>query len=682
MQPKLRAALALPAKGQPLSIIAAAMLVACGGGQQSADGTATAEASVAGATVADSICFYEHINYQGQSFCAGADNAWVGATWNDKVSSVKVKSGYKVQLFEHSNYGGTSLTLAADTATLVSLGFNDKASSFKVTAPVAPPPPPPPPTSSKVSGIQLAQSLLFNTDDSQLVLVSGKAALVKVNVTTTDTAAPKPSGTLRVDNVNGGASRDLLLTAPTAAVPTTVPQVPSFSDSYTAFIPADLVKPGLRLTVQVGGAAATTLTPRVGGGVPMRFVPISVKIAGVAGTVPVDQAAHIQALFPVATVSTQAHPAYTSSRVTILPTTDAGWSDAFGKVLGELADLHTIEGAGGHDHYFGFIPKRTWGLAGLAYVRGSSGVGFDMPSAPTTVRDVVAHELGHNFSLPHAACGGAGSPDPNYPYPDANLGKPGRYVWPFLADSQTFYDPRPTDRHDIMSYCGGQVFSDYNYRQMQVYLTPSDKAMAALDGTASAQSASPTATAEPRELLLVSGELGAASAELHPVKSLMGKPSLPDAGPYTLRVVTATGTTDYAFTPRELDHDATVKHFGFTIPNPGAIVSLSVLYQGQTLVQTQAKAAVDTGTSRAQGGAKDVPTVQVQESSGRVQLTWDSRKHPFVTVTWVGNGQRVNLGQDLRGGSATLTSNELPSGGSFELIFSDGLNSVRQLVGR
>jgi hypothetical protein len=125
-----------------------------------------------------------------------------------------------------------------------------------------------------------------------------------------------------------------------------------------------------------------------------------------------------------------------------------------------------------------------------------------------------------------------------------------------------------------------------------------------------------------------------------------------------------------------------VKHFGFTIPNPGAIVSMSVLFQGQTLVQTQAKASVDTGTSRTQSSAKDVPAVQVQESNGRVQLSWDSRKHPFVTITWVGNGQRVNLGQDLRGGSATVSASELPVGGSFELILSDGLNSTRQSIGR
>lgn len=648
----------------------ATTLAACGGSQQAGDDSATTGAETAQATTGATVCFFEHINYQGQSFCASADTAWIGSQWNDRVSSVKVPAGYKVQLFQHSNYGGRSLSLSADTASLVPSGFNDFASSLKITAPVAPPPPPPPTGTSPIGSIQVAQSMLFNSDDSALVLVAGKAALVKVNVTSSTAGATKPSATLRVANSNGGATVDLLLTPPTASLPSTVPQVPSFTDSYTAMVPAELVKAGLTLTAQVGSNPATTITPRVGGGVPMKLVPISIQIAGVAGKLPVSQGAHVQALFPVSSVAVQSHATYVSSRVTTLPTTDAGWSDAFGKVLGELADLHTMEGAAKHDHYFGFIPKRTWGLAGLAYLRGNAGVGFDMPDQPITVRDVVAHELGHNFSLPHAACGGAGNPDPNYPYPDANLGKPGRYVWPFLADSNSFYDPRPTDRHDIMSYCGGQVFSDYNYRQMQIYLTPADKLVL----TENAASAAP---ATPQDLLLISGEIGATSAELNPVKSLLGTANVPEAGAYTLRIVTATSTIDYPFAPRVLDHNATLQHFGFTIPNPGVIQSITILQNGKTLLNTQAKAA---SLERAQSAT--TPQVQVQEAAGGTRLSWDATRHPYLTVTWVGSGQRRTLAQDLRGGSATLSTADLPAGGSFELVLSDGLNPVRSTHNR
>jgi len=78
------------------------------------------------------ICFFEHVDYQGASFCADADNAWVGSTWNDRISSVKVRSGYQVDLFDDINFGGRSLALGADTPNLVGVNFNDIASSFRV----------------------------------------------------------------------------------------------------------------------------------------------------------------------------------------------------------------------------------------------------------------------------------------------------------------------------------------------------------------------------------------------------------------------------------------------------------------------------------------------------------------------------------------------------------------------
>ena len=77
-------------------------------------------------------CFYEHASYGGASFCADADSSYVGAAWNDRVSSVKVRAGYQLELFNNASYGGSSVKLTADTASLVPLNFNDIASSFKV----------------------------------------------------------------------------------------------------------------------------------------------------------------------------------------------------------------------------------------------------------------------------------------------------------------------------------------------------------------------------------------------------------------------------------------------------------------------------------------------------------------------------------------------------------------------
>lgn len=51
---------------------------------------------------------------------------------NDDISSIKVSSGYQVQVFADDNFSGASLTLTADNACLVANNFNDIISSLKV----------------------------------------------------------------------------------------------------------------------------------------------------------------------------------------------------------------------------------------------------------------------------------------------------------------------------------------------------------------------------------------------------------------------------------------------------------------------------------------------------------------------------------------------------------------------
>jgi hypothetical protein len=79
------------------------------------------------------VCFYADINYQGESFCATGDSSWVGTQWNDRISSVKVSSGYEFTLFNDINFGGSGLSCACDVPSLVQYNFNDMTSSFRVT---------------------------------------------------------------------------------------------------------------------------------------------------------------------------------------------------------------------------------------------------------------------------------------------------------------------------------------------------------------------------------------------------------------------------------------------------------------------------------------------------------------------------------------------------------------------
>ena len=51
---------------------------------------------------------------------------------DDAISSLKVKPGYKVELYEHDNYNGTSISFTADDNCLIDNNFDNKTSSIRV----------------------------------------------------------------------------------------------------------------------------------------------------------------------------------------------------------------------------------------------------------------------------------------------------------------------------------------------------------------------------------------------------------------------------------------------------------------------------------------------------------------------------------------------------------------------
>jgi Beta-1,3-glucanase/Peptidase inhibitor family I36 len=77
------------------------------------------------------VCFWEHANYQGASFCADASSPWVGSAWNDRVSSLKVRAGQRVEVFDNINFGGATQPFSGDVP-FVGTALNDKMSSFRL----------------------------------------------------------------------------------------------------------------------------------------------------------------------------------------------------------------------------------------------------------------------------------------------------------------------------------------------------------------------------------------------------------------------------------------------------------------------------------------------------------------------------------------------------------------------
>jgi uncharacterized protein YgiM (DUF1202 family) len=81
---------------------------------------------------AGTVCFYEHVNYQGARFCVrrGQSNARLSATWNDRISSIRVQGGARVTVCEHWDYRGRCQTITGNRSSLGS--FNDLISSYRV----------------------------------------------------------------------------------------------------------------------------------------------------------------------------------------------------------------------------------------------------------------------------------------------------------------------------------------------------------------------------------------------------------------------------------------------------------------------------------------------------------------------------------------------------------------------
>lgn len=90
-----------------------------------------------GASAAD-VCFFEHYNYQGASYCTSAASGEVAAAVADRISSVRVPAGARVTLYQHSGFTGSTLQLTADAPNLTDRGFNNLTSSFKVAAEAPP----------------------------------------------------------------------------------------------------------------------------------------------------------------------------------------------------------------------------------------------------------------------------------------------------------------------------------------------------------------------------------------------------------------------------------------------------------------------------------------------------------------------------------------------------------------
>jgi len=293
--------------------------------------------------------------------------------------------------------------------------------------------------------------------DYPVPLVANRAALLRVFIVA-DTATDELIPPVTARFFHGGSevhAEDI--PKGTQAIPTEIDEG-DLDLSANAWIPRDVLRPDLELVAEIDpdGTLDSAL------GIPRRIpasgrMPLNVKSIPTLDltVVPMiredepdssiiditedlgpdsDLLGQLRTLMPVSGFGVTVHaPVLTSN-------TDAG------ELLSEVEALRVAEGAAGY--YLGTMGNPKGG--GVAYIGGRSSVAIPVANA-------IAHELGHNFNLRHAPCGGAGGPDPNYPTEGGKIGS-----WGYDHEDRELVPP---SKPDVMGYCPPAWISGYHFQK-------------------------------------------------------------------------------------------------------------------------------------------------------------------------------------------------------------------------
>ena len=384
----------------------------------------------------------------------------------------------------------------------------------------------------------------------QVSLVEGEPALVRVFLATQEVVTNNPA--VRVVFFQDGTEVKVV---DFPGGPSKIPiQIDESSLELSAHVPASIINPGLEIVVEIDVDGRLD----VESGIDMRVPETGRMAIDVRSVPPLDLT-----LVPLLWIENPDHTTVTSTegltenddifRWTrdLLPVKELNVSvreplyssleiveSNNESLLAEVEAARLLDGANGH--YMGI-----WNVeeAGIAFVPG-----FD--SISLLDGKIMAHELGHNMSLLHAPCGGAGLVDARFPNSDGSIG-----VWGYDHVNGELIAPSSPD---IMGYCFENAWiGDFHFRNAFNYRVREERTLV-------------TAASEERtrSLLIWGGLDRNGYLTLEPAFVVDAPPSLPLAGgPYALAGEDALGNTLFTldFTMNEIAHGEGGR-FAFTVP--------------------------------------------------------------------------------------------------------------------
>jgi len=520
-------------------------------------------------------------------------------------------------------------------------------------------------------GLDLTIDGLYVTQGTQnypahdVGLIPGRSAWVRVFVLANQANTATPQ--VKVSFVNGSTTNTLTINAPGGSVPTSV-DVTNANVSWNMAVPAAWITTGTTVSADVDPTNAISESNKGNnhfsyGALGVQTVHqwkitlIPVKTGdGRTGTV--ENASRdkntlvsvARQLWPVPdTVDVTVGAQMTSSQMT-LSSDGTGWNT----VLSELLAKRIADGTTDR-YYFGFVNvSYNSGVAGLGYIGAPAAIGWDYNGAQA----VLAHEVGHNFNRQHSPCGGAGNPDPHYPYAGGTIGVPG---WDVFAASGNI---KPTMDTDIMGYCGNQWVSDYVYKSVLSFRASNSFDVAQQDVATGAQNSTVAKAG-----MLVWGRIENGKMILEPAFRVVSTGAAIAAGPYTWEAKDPKGLVlsrvpfqmyEVADSPNDEP-----RQFAFVVPLDSAVIDA---VDSMHVVKGESELALQKSKSSTQSQAAMKIFRVASLPNRQAEIHWDAITHPVALLRDAKTGEVRGF---LRGGDATV--DDVPD--NLEIQLSDGVKS-------